>query len=568
MRARVLNKFMPSISLLPLLKRLSADVRGNTVLLVAAGFIPVAAAIGSAVDLSRAYMAQAKLQQAVDAAALAGRKAMKNNDPKTAEAEVQRFIAYNFPSGLYGTAPFKPQVSSPLSGALLITASTSVPTTVMGMFGYESIAIDASASAVQNFANTDIMLVLDVTGSMDDYVNGSRKINAMRDAVLALYDQLDQAKQQLESQGLRMRIGIVPYANTVNVGWLLWEEQSKVGRKYIDESAARYYSIAKVESDDKDGWKQGTAKYGYALLNVSGWIAEGTNGTRRNDAYVWRGCIEERTTLKTIASDADRSIIPAGALDIIDSEPTSDVTTQWRPYLSLPWTGPDDDRDDDGNEYGSPQMNNANVQKTFEGMPVAVNSKGKEIHASANNSSDPASRGPNQDCNEEAKPLQVWSKRQDLDFYLKKLKPAGTTLHDIGMIWGLRMISPGRPFPNDDVWNGRPVERHIIFMTDGQMNDSEYTAWGRSREEGRIGGDSWGSDSFNDRHTARLEMICEAAKRQGVSIWTVAFATGSVASLEKCATNGDQSFEVADRAKLIEKFSQIGQNIGALRLSH
>lgn len=39
---------------------------------------------------------------------------------------------------------------------------------------------------------------------------------------MALYDELAPVQQQLESQGLRLRYGIVPYSSTVNVGRLLY----------------------------------------------------------------------------------------------------------------------------------------------------------------------------------------------------------------------------------------------------------------------------------------------------------------------------------------------------------
>ena len=52
------------------------------------------------------------------------------------------------------------------------------------------------------------MLVLDVTGSMDQDIDGNntsddaeRKIIALRDAVMALYDELAPIQAQLQAQG-------------------------------------------------------------------------------------------------------------------------------------------------------------------------------------------------------------------------------------------------------------------------------------------------------------------------------------------------------------------------------
>lgn len=58
------------------LTRLRHDTAGNTIAIVAAGIIPLAGMIGGAVDMSRLYLTKTRLQQACDAGALAGRKAM------------------------------------------------------------------------------------------------------------------------------------------------------------------------------------------------------------------------------------------------------------------------------------------------------------------------------------------------------------------------------------------------------------------------------------------------------------------------------------------------------------
>lgn len=59
-----------------LLSRLRRDTKGNTLALCAAAIIPLTAIIGSALDLSVAYMARSRLQNACDAGVLAGRQYM------------------------------------------------------------------------------------------------------------------------------------------------------------------------------------------------------------------------------------------------------------------------------------------------------------------------------------------------------------------------------------------------------------------------------------------------------------------------------------------------------------
>jgi Flp pilus assembly protein TadG len=87
------------LSIFRFLRSLAKDSRGNALALAAAAIFPIAAMIGSGLDLSRAYTAQSKLQNACDAAALATRRSMAGSifsDDDRAEGE--RFFDFNFPS--------------------------------------------------------------------------------------------------------------------------------------------------------------------------------------------------------------------------------------------------------------------------------------------------------------------------------------------------------------------------------------------------------------------------------------------------------------------------------------
>jgi Flp pilus assembly protein TadG len=215
--------------------RLAKDVAGNTLAIVGAAIIPLAALVGSGIDMSRAYMAQARLQMACDAASLAGRRAMTTGAvDATVRSEALKFFRFNFETGETGRTPafnvasFTPTVDDGANSAVVVSASTTVPTTLMSMFGYTQVPISVNCNARQDFVNTDIVLVLDTTGSMSSDTSGNEqnsgptsKIAGMRSAVLALYDELAPAQTQLESVGLRLRYGIVPYSVTVNVGKLI-----------------------------------------------------------------------------------------------------------------------------------------------------------------------------------------------------------------------------------------------------------------------------------------------------------------------------------------------------------
>ncbi len=514
--------------------RFLRNERGNALMIMAFAMFPLLAAIGSGLDIARAQMARAKLQQAVDAAALAGRRVMTGDNIETARPEVATYMAFNFPGGLYGTAPVTITTTKPDVGAVKVVATTSIPTSVMGMFGYRRIELAATGTAVQTFKNVDIMLVLDTTGSMLDPINGTRKIDALKTAVKALYDQLAPAQSLLKAKGLRMRFGIVPYAGTVNVGKLLYAKNPL----YIRSTNVAYYQWSR---NNRGAWSFGQRTY-----NLSNFVAGGSlgniNGNGDDSAARWDGCIEERRTDPGITARDVRDAAPASAIDLdIDRIPNSAIDdTRFQPYLFDPHVGTQTGDRDGVNSY----------------------------------------------CPASATELTEMT-AADMTGLLAKLVPRGSTYHDIGMIWGTRLISNGGIWGsgNPDTFNQIGVQRYIVYMTDGTISAPRdicdfpdcypsnrdydhslaYSGYGIEAYDRRTGATS---DDDNDaRHTKRFLMACNAAKAKGISIWTIAFGTGRVPSLDNCASSVDQSAMAANSNDLIAKFATIGKSIGSLRLS-
>lgn len=634
------------------LTRLRRDTRGNTLAIVGAAMVPLAAMIGSGVDMSRAYMAKTRLQSACDAAALAARRVMTDDTMNdTVRDEARRFMNFNFPQGLYQTATFTPNVTRPEAGTVQITANTTIPTTIMSMFGFESLPLDVSCEASLNFVNTDVMLVLDVTGSMDQNLSGTKKIVSLRDAVMALYGELRPVQTQLEAAGLRLRYGIVPYSSTVNVGHLIEEEdpdylvdsaayQSRVfnyNTLYHEESRSDYVyetynggesitqnqcdkygrnqsfgsfspsptsgggppptetwtrSYSNNETSGEDwGWSDAPdhrtnnndnkmscrrryrtttstyplplryvytdTTYQQEVIDVSDYkrfreVAivtrnpEDDDGSTvdqsrtydpldlaeegddvETDTVTWNGCIEERDTVDTINASSGYSI-PANAFDLDINLVPHDDATRWRPMF--------------------PRLEYRR-------------SGGSTSSSSGSSMSDTA-------CPAAAVRLKAFT-QSEMQTYVDALRPVGSTYHDIGMIWGARLISNAGVFADSpDVFNGMPVARHIIFMTDGQLEPSTttYSSYGIETNDKRITGSSSGSGQY-DAHLQRFRMVCNAAKSMNVSIWVIAFGTTLTDDMRNCASNPSQASTSSNRDQLIERFRQIGNQIGALRLT-
>ncbi|MDO9489738.1 MAG: hypothetical protein Q7J32_15285, partial [Sphingomonadaceae bacterium] len=533
---------------------------------------------------TRAYMAQARLQQAVDAATLAGRKAMTDGSLDTADPEIVKFLQNNYPANMSdGTGIsiadpiFQSEavvMNSTISdqGALCVTAQATVPTLVMGAFGKQSITIGANSCARRSGTNIDVVLVLDVTGSM-----AGTRLTALKTATTDFLETLDDTRTQLAVSGLRVRVGIVPYSQAVNIGRLLKEESAT----YLATTAQDYwtdigtqYRPCTDDSKDSCNWRNSEDDdYARAVpLDVANFVdAGGASGTDYSNAYAWKGCVEMRSSIKTIGSSTSSASIPDGAWDILDVAPGQShgggTAPAWRPYLAVPV-------DDDSNQYGTSPRTTQPTTAPWSQMKWEMSDRAtwrtQRSSASATSNTD----NPNASCPAEAKKLGEHT-AASLTSYVNGLVAAGGTLHDVGMYWGLVMISPQAPFPNETEYlapghtgSKRDVKKYIIFMTDGELAPpSTYSAWGKESWEKRIHSDS---DSKSE-HRKRFQMLCEAAKQQNVNISTIAFGdnmgTTDANALRGCATNTDQYYAAANSADLIAVFQAIANNIGYLRLS-
>ncbi|MEL7189624.1 MAG: vWA domain-containing protein [Pseudomonadota bacterium] len=197
------------------LRTLRDDTAANTIVIAAASLVPLIGMVGGAVDSSRYYMAASRLQAACDAGALAARRAMQDDTFAPEHKTVaDNFFKQNYPEGTFGLKNLDHQYVGEDDGTVLGTATGEMPTSLMGMFGYEEFDLSVSCTAEINISNTDIMFVLDVTGSMGSSLDGGTRISALRTAVMNFYDTVEQAT----SDSAQVRYGVVPYNSNVNVG--------------------------------------------------------------------------------------------------------------------------------------------------------------------------------------------------------------------------------------------------------------------------------------------------------------------------------------------------------------
>ncbi len=671
------------------LGRLLTDQSGNVVAIMAAALIPLVGIIGGGVDMSRAYMTKARLQAACDAGALAGRRSMSTLTYTTASNDrANAMFNFNFKPADYGTTATDTSftASADSKGKVTGTASTTIPTTLMKIFGKTSFTLNVTCNADLQVPNIDTVLVLDVTGSMADCPddsncnsNSNSKIAGLKTAVKSFYTTLENAA--VASPTTQLRYGFVPYSQTTNgkdifvaspgdgqlpltqlvdnwtynsrvaefstlvtsatavagavtttnvnfrkpsgsvdtpvsdvdctdysnnntiyldggpdqgvytfnpsgeplyrpVGGTTWSTTAPTTGDYDqlnftrltpgftsdgvtpstfkicqrEEKITRYTRagsqygftkwIYKPVSYDVSAYKTGTAiNYVSSIGNnatvpTSGTYSPvqlnaltGTSGLSSSSA-TWNGCLEERSTVP----DATFSPISANAEDLDFLNLGVDDTTKWRPMMK-----------------GLGYIRSGPAQQETTSRTNMPNNVWQEDGIC------PAARIEN---------LYDLSATQ-MDNYIATLSAGGNTYHDIGMVWALRMISPSGMFSSRNLVasNGGQISRNIIFMTDGVLvpNDSTYSSYGYERVDQRISGGSTNPDLFT-RHARRFQALCDAARAQGISVWTIAFGTSNPSNLVSCADPG-HAYQATNTAALTTQFQEIAKSIADLRLT-
>lgn len=235
-----------------LLTRLLKNEAGNTIAIMAAAVVPLIGLVGGGVDMSRLYLAQTRLQAACDAGSLMGRKVMGSSTWSASGANTRAVEAFNanFKPGGFGTGAVTKSFAE-ASGMVSGNATVVVPMALMQVFGQGDRTITVQCSSEMRIPNSDVMFVLDTTGSMDDPVNSSQSVSAtnpvkiaeLRIATKCFYETLTQNNipntvggeagvtpaqcgettdpVPTASNTAQIRFGFVPYSITVNVGKLL-----------------------------------------------------------------------------------------------------------------------------------------------------------------------------------------------------------------------------------------------------------------------------------------------------------------------------------------------------------
>jgi Flp pilus assembly protein TadG len=189
------------------LSRFISNKRGNVAMIFGLSLLPLVAAGGVAVDMSRAMIVRHRLSEALDAAGLAaGREFDQGLDAVTAVA--QQYFAANYPEAELGVPA---QIQVAMEGSTIsLSVTADVETTLMNVLGFDYLNVGVSSEITRSGKSLEIALALDVTGSMS-----GQKIIDLKTAAKDLIDTV-----VWDSQGgeFTSKVALVPFSMGVNVG--------------------------------------------------------------------------------------------------------------------------------------------------------------------------------------------------------------------------------------------------------------------------------------------------------------------------------------------------------------
>ncbi len=242
------------------------DTRGSLVPFFAIMMLVVIAVIGMGIDYTRASLANAKMQAALDATALA----LSQNAASLSTTDLSTEASTNFKALYTGTALATPTITVSYSNVanpqVVVSATGVMKTFFLGLppMNMSTMNVSASSTIAWGNARLRVALVLDNTGSMAD----SGKITALQTATKNLLAQL---KAAATNNG-DVYVSIIPFVKDVNVG-------------------STYSNANWIDWTDWDAANGSCSKGNYSTKST----CTNNKGTWTPDAHsTWNGCVTDR----------------------------------------------------------------------------------------------------------------------------------------------------------------------------------------------------------------------------------------------------------------------------------
>jgi Flp pilus assembly protein TadG len=180
--------------------------------------------VGVSIDTARGTRISSMASSALDAAALAGAKALRLQNPSDAEltALIEDYFRSNFQHSAESAAIDSiGVVSNREDHSVQLVVNLKVPTTITALLGKQHLDVKVNSSAVFDVKDVEVSMMLDVSGSM-----GGSKIEDLKAAATDLVQILLPTDVPHSN-----RVAIAPFSTAVNAGNLADEISNGVDHR-------------------------------------------------------------------------------------------------------------------------------------------------------------------------------------------------------------------------------------------------------------------------------------------------------------------------------------------------
>lgn len=530
--------------LMPVIRDFSADRRGSTAIIFGLTAIPLFLFAGSVTDYTGAAQLRARMQVAVDSAALAANRSMETMN----DTDLTNYAKGVFTASM--AADPRVTVSDVIidrpKGEVRVTGTGNFDTRIMTIAGFTQIPISATSLSIGS-RTYEVAMVLDNSGSMASSGGGTTKIQGAKDAA----NQLINVVFGTQAVAGATKMSLVPFTISVNAG------TAYANASWVDLNAQSSIHWQNFEASNRPANR-------FAVFKMM----KNTN---------WGGCFESRPYPYNVqesppsSSDPDSLFVPMFAPD--EPGPAASAGTKY--YLN---TGTSSGS---GTNY---TYQNSYIDDKGTGCTTALATTditGRQQRFCKYNGATPSkTSGPNWNC--DAKPLvRMTETKSVLTTAVGNMVASGNTNLLEALTWGWRTLSPNPPFSDGRAYNAPNNLKVIVFMTDGmnrwssqsassnKSNYSPFGYYGSNRLNAVITNDTNSTDAMD----LRTKEACTNAKNAGILIYTVGFSVPAdpidakgMSVLQSCATNADMAFVANNSSDLVAIFDQIARNITSLRI--
>ncbi len=549
------------------------DSTATTSMIFGIAAIPFFMAAGVAVDMSRANMEQTAFHAALDSAALAiaaddrsSTQGLSEEQIIEREAEL-KVIAEDYVEANYSSDSFTAEITSldvQITGQdVTLTSTAQFPTTIMGIFGIDTIDLDFLSRIKKAMRPIEIVMVMDTTGSM----SSGGKITGAKAAAHQLLDTLYSGSLSSAPQSEYLRTALVPFSGAVrlnknaydfNLNWIDTAGTNPLSKLNFNQSIAApaawnsYYAWSQIKSSSSvyHSWN------GCVETRMPGSAALGTDYNVNDGAPD----ISLPVTLFPAYFNPDTRSTSYG-LNYVTGTSTTAVGSECRGLTSTVCSS----------------TTTTNLYMKQENYYKYVD---KNVGAESTSTS-----GPWTNCTGSSIVPMTYD-RAKVEAGIDAMVATGPTVIPEGLAWGWRALSPTEPFTKVEgsgslaattisPYNDVRWQKIMVLMTDGDndvspgaytMNGTTYTAYGRQNETlatNRFGTTSTGS--IEGALDTAMSTICTNVKANGVKLYVAAFGTGiSTATkdlLKACSSGTEYYAEATTSADLTAFFDHIGQDV-------